>query len=85
MIIDPIIRGDPISPEYPRKLLIIRSVQERIKPVDLVNHCDVDHSHDHDPKVKEIFKKDIFGLTLVFGCKHCLKNVLEGKHPAAIH
>lgn len=85
MIIDPIIRSNPICPEYLGQLLIIWFAQESFKSIYLIHNTDVNHSHDHDPKVEQIFEQDKLGLSFIFGGKHCLKNVLEREHPAAVH
>lgn len=75
----------PALPELLGHLVVAQFHSKRVVSIHLVDHSDVDHAHGHDPEVEDVLLQDVLGLSFVFGGIDCFEDVLEGKHPGAIH
>jgi hypothetical protein len=61
------------------------STDESIPSVNFVNDSNINHSHYHNPEVKNILKEHKLSHSFVLGSVNSFKDMHEGEHPSSIH
>lgn len=78
-------RQVPVLPEDHGFLFLARSIDEGVPSINLIDNCDIDHSHEHNPEVEDVVEEHVVDYSLVLGGKDSLVDVLESKHPGHVH
>lgn len=61
------------------------STYESIPSINFVNNSNINHSHDHNPEVKNILKEYKLSHSFVLGSVNSFKDMHECEHPSSIH
>lgn len=60
-------------------------INKCIPSIYFIDNCNVNHSHDHNPKINNIFKLDKLSNSFILSSKDSFINMLKRKHPCTIH